>query len=64
MVNEVVSSVAEYLTSLWVPTAACPKCGAEQEDHDGLGVLCCFKCGFCTHAAVNGKLCMLCGREP
>lgn len=44
-----------------VPTAECPKCGWMQEDHDGFGVLHCFKCGYCTHAAVDGNVCSLCG---
>jgi hypothetical protein len=30
---------------------ACPSCGAEQEDHDGFGVLYCAACGFCEHAS-------------
>jgi hypothetical protein len=42
-------------------TAECPKCHAQQEDHDGLGVLHCVKCGYCTHAAVTGNVCCLCG---
>jgi ribosomal protein L37AE/L43A len=41
----------------------CPKCGAEQEDLDGFGVLYCEACGFCTHASVNGDICGLCGAE-
>lgn len=43
--------------------AECPKCHVEQEDHDGLGVLHCLECGYCTHAAVSGWLCCLCGRD-
>ncbi len=46
------------------PTAACPKCGAEQEDHDGFGVLRCEKCGYCTHASIDGGKCGLCGERP
>lgn len=38
----------------------CPKCGAEQEDFDGFGVLYCEKCGYCTHASVDGNVCGLC----
>jgi ribosomal protein S27E len=40
----------------------CPDCGDEQADYDGFGVLHCFKCGFCTHAAITGGVCDLCGK--
>jgi hypothetical protein len=40
---------------------ACAKCGREQEDCDGFGVLYCESCGHCTHASVTGDICGLCG---
>jgi hypothetical protein len=40
---------------------ACPKCGDQQEDFDGVGVVYCEKCGFCTHAAITGDTCNFCG---
>lgn len=41
----------------------CPKCHAVQEDHDGLGVLYCEACGYCTHASASGEpmTCDFCG---
>jgi ssDNA-binding Zn-finger/Zn-ribbon topoisomerase 1 len=41
----------------------CPKCGAEQQDLDGFGVLHCPKCGYCSHASVTGDICGLCGQK-
>lgn len=38
----------------------CPKCGAEQEDLDGFGVLFCPACRYCTHASVTGNVCGFC----
>lgn len=44
---------------------ACPKCGALQEDHDGVGVLACIKCDYCTHPSVTGGVCDICKwRQP
>lgn len=39
---------------------ACPQCGAEQEDHDGFGVVYCEACGYCTHPSLTGNICDLC----
>lgn len=39
---------------------SCPKCSALQEDFDGFGVLYCEKCGYCTHASIDGNVCGLC----
>ena len=46
---------------------SCPKCGAEQEDCDGFGVLYCQNCKYCTHSSQDGDgkgnwECGLCGR--
>lgn len=46
--------------------AACPRCGVEQEDLDGFGVLYCPACGYCTHVCQSpysdGWLCDSCGK--
>jgi ribosomal protein L37AE/L43A len=44
----------------------CPMCGAEQEDHDGFGVLFCPACKYCTHPSSDGDgngnwVCGICG---
>lgn len=39
----------------------CPKCDRKHEDHDGIGVLFCEHCGYCTHASVTGDTCDFCG---
>jgi len=46
------------------PMAKCPKCGAEHEDHDGLGVLYCSVCFYCEHpsASESPLRCDICGR--
>lgn len=53
-------------------TMECPKCGAEQEDLDGFGLVFCPACGYCTHPsrataetrAENGSdICGLCGKR-
>ena len=44
------------------PTMACPQCGAEYEDFDGLGVLHCDSCGYCKHASVTDGQCDYCGQ--
>lgn len=41
----------------------CPQCGAEQEDHDGFGVLHCETCGYCAHASATGDICDFCGKS-
>jgi Zn finger protein HypA/HybF involved in hydrogenase expression len=45
------------------PTMTCPKCGKESEDLDGFGVLHCEACGYCTHDAIDGDRCSLCGLD-
>lgn len=35
---------------------ACPKCKAEQEDFDGMGVAYCGACGYCAHFSRTGML--------
>ena len=48
----------------------CPRCGAEQEDFDGFGVLYCESCKYCTHPSSDGDgkgnmVCGICGHvEP
>jgi ribosomal protein L37AE/L43A len=46
--------------------APCPRCGIEQEDLDGFGVLHCPACGYCQHPSatrVDGVWrCDLCGQ--
>jgi hypothetical protein len=41
----------------------CPKCGAEQEDLDGFGVVFCPACGYCTHPSRDNDICGLCGKR-
>ena len=41
----------------------CPRCGAEQEDFDGFGVIFCEACGYCKHPSFTGGVCDICG-EP
>lgn len=41
----------------------CPRCGAEQEDYDGLGVIHCEACGYCVHPAATGDICDICGAD-
>jgi len=45
------------------PQSRCPVCRTWQWDHDGLGVLACEKCGYCTHPAATGNVCDWCGKE-
>lgn len=44
----------------------CPKCGAEQEDHDGFGVIHCDACDYCAHPSSTDGVCDICGQpdEP
>lgn len=46
------------------PKMRCPKCDAEYEDHDGLGVQHCPACGYCEHSSASGSplRCDLCGK--
>jgi hypothetical protein len=50
-----------------MPKMACPKCGALQDDFDGLSFSYCPACGYCSHpngTVENGKMvCGICGRE-
>lgn len=41
----------------------CPRCGAEQEDFDGFGVVHCEDCGYCTHPAATDNICEICGED-
>ena len=41
----------------------CPKCGADQQDLDGFGVLFCAACGFCKHASITDDICGFCGKK-
>ena len=45
------------------PLTACPRCGHEKEDFDGLGVLYCTQCGYCKHASRTDGKCDYCGKE-
>lgn len=42
-------------------TATCPRCGDEVEDLDGFGVVAHERCGYCSHASIDGDTCNLCG---
>jgi len=44
------------------PMMSCPKCGAEQEDFDGFGVLYCAECSYCVHPSVSDDVCCICGK--
>lgn len=44
------------------PIVTCPRCGAEQADLDGFGVIHCESCGFCCHPSITGGTCDLCER--
>lgn len=44
-----------------MPKAVCPKCGAEQNDFDGFGIVYCPACKFCTHPSRDGDVCGICG---
>lgn len=52
---------ADRPTYRGVPQATCPKCGAERDDFDGFGVLCCSTCGYCKHPSITDGICGLCG---
>lgn len=41
--------------------STCPRCGAEQEDFDGVGVVHCA-CGYCNHPSYYGGTCEICGQ--
>ncbi len=41
----------------------CPRCGAQQQDFDGFGVVHCPACGYCTHPSATDGTCDICG-EP
>jgi len=44
------------------PQAACPRCGREQDDPDGFGVLHCEACGWCKHPCIEHDRCTICGK--
>lgn len=45
-------------------TVACPQCGAEVEDHDGMGWHGpCAECDHCDHPAITGNRCDACRRD-
>jgi hypothetical protein len=41
----------------------CPKCGAQQTDYDGFGVLKCEECDYCCHPSATNGVCGLCHRD-
>ena len=41
--------------------SACPRCGREQEDFDGFGVIHCRACGYCKHPSAYDGKCDICG---
>jgi len=42
----------------------CPKCSAEYEDFDGVGVLLfCEECKYCVHASITDGYCDYCQRK-
>lgn len=54
------------------PTMTCPRCGAEEPDHDGFGMVAHTKpaypngCGYCSHPSRDGDgqggwRCGICG---
>jgi len=45
-----------------MPLMECPNCGNVSDDFDGFGVLACDACGFCTHPAITGDVCEICGK--
>lgn len=45
------------------PRVECPKCGVEQTDMDGFGVLYCDACGYCKHPSYTGDKCDICGAQ-
>lgn len=46
-----------------ISVVRCPKCGAFEEDFDGLGFLYCDQCGYCVHASITNDKCDFCGKE-
>lgn len=46
-----------------VPTVRCPRCGIEQDNQDGFGVLHCANCGYCTHPSSANGVCDLCAER-
>lgn len=49
------------------PETACQKCGLAIPDFDGFGVLSHIHgdnpCGYCSHPALDGNVCDICGHE-
>jgi rubredoxin len=50
-----------------MPTMVCPRCGAEETDFDGFGMLAHTKpafpngCGYCSHPSIDDGVCGICG---
>jgi len=63
--QEVESSMGKRnLDDIPVIMMQCPKCGNEEEDFDGLGMLCCPKCDYCIHPNNDGDdICGYCGES-
>lgn len=53
----------EYCPTDPVVIIRCPRCEARHEDYDGLGVLFCEKCGYCTHSSITSNTCDFCGER-
>jgi len=51
------------------PRIVCPRCGIEEPDYDGLGMIAHLRpiyargCGYCRHASVTDGTCDYCGDE-
>lgn len=45
-----------------MPVVECPKCGQQQVDYDGFGVIYCQSCGHCVHPSAHDGICDVCHR--
>ncbi len=51
------------------PMMKCPRCGVEEPDHDGFGMLAHVKpafpngCGYCSHPSRDNGVCGICGDD-
>lgn len=43
------------------PQSQCPQCGTWHDDYDGVGVVYCDNCLYCSHPAWTGDQCDVCG---
>lgn len=43
------------------PQSQCPQCGTWQDDYDGVGVVYCENCLYCSHPSWTGDQCDVCG---